>query len=98
MKTYGNSIYGTTRSPISKEPSWGTYTRKGKTVYTHVFQWPKNKKITVSRYKSKKLKKAYILSKPNTKLKYTVKGKKITIQVPKNAPNKKDTVIVMEYA
>ncbi len=98
MKTYGNSIYGTTRSPISKEPSWGTYTRKGKTVYTHVFQWQKNKKITVSRYKSKKLKKAYILSKPNTKLKYTVKGKKITIQVPKNAPNKKDTVIVMEYA
>lgn len=98
MKTYGESIYGTTKSPISKDPSWGTYTGKGKTVYSHVFKWPKNKKITVTRYKSKKLKKAYIMSKPKTKLKYTVKGKKITIQVPKEAPNKKDTVIVLEYA
>lgn len=100
MDENSKSIYKTTGNPFSKEPSWGTYTRKGKTVYTHVFQWPKNKKITVSRYKSKKLKlkKAYLMNKPGTKLKCTVKGSKITIKIPKNAPNTKSSVIVMEYA
>lgn len=100
MDENSNSIYKTTGNPFSKEPSWGTYTRKGKTIYTHVFKWPKNKKITVSGYKIKKLKlkKAYLMGKPGTKLKCTVKGSKITIKVPENAPNTKSSVIVMEYA
>lgn len=100
MDIYGDSIYGTTQSPFSKEPSWGTYTRKGKTVYAHVFKWPTNGKLTVTQYKSKKLKlkKAYIQNKSGTKLKYTVKNKKITLKVPKKAVNAKDTVIVLEYA
>ena len=98
MEKNSNSIYGTSGNPFPKEPSWGTYTQKGKTVYAHVFKWPKDKKLTVSRYKSKKLKlnKVY-LQNTGKKLKYTVKGSKITIKVPKEAPDKKDTVIVMEY-
>ena len=98
MEKNSNSIYGTSGNPFPKEPSWGTYTQKGKTVYAHVFKWPKDKKLTVSRYKSKKLKlnKVY-LQNTGKKQKYTVKGSKITIKVPKEAPDKKDTVIVMEY-
>ena len=98
MEKNSNSIYGTSGKAFPKEPSWGTYTQKGKTVYAHVFKWPKDKKLTVSRYKSKKLKlnKVY-LQNTGKKLKYTVKGSKITIKVPKEAPDKKDTVIVMEY-
>lgn len=98
MKTYGESIYGTTRNPFSKTPSWGTYTRKGKTVYVHVWKWPKNGTLTVSAYKKLKLKKAVLQNNNRSRLKTTVKGKKITIKVPKKAPNKKDTVIVMLYA
>lgn len=98
MKTYGESIYGTTRNPFSKTPSWGTYTRKGKTVYVHVWKWPKNGTLTVAAYKKLKLKKAVLQNNNRSRLKTTVKGKKITIKVPKKAPNKKDTVIVMQYA
>lgn len=98
MKTYSDSIYGTTRNPFTKDPSWGTYTRKGKTIYTHVFKWPKNGTLTVSRYKKLKIKKVYLQNKPGTKLKYTIKNNKVTIKVPKNAPNAKDSVIVMQYA
>lgn len=98
METYSDSIYETTRNPFSKDPSWGTYTRKGKTVYAHVFKWPKNGKLTVTRYKKLKLKKAYLQGKAGTKLKYNIQKNKITLKVPKKATNTKDTVIVMEYA
>lgn len=98
MKKYSSSIYGTTRSPFKKTPSWGTYTRKGKNVYVHVYKWPKNGKLTVKRYKKLKVKKVYLLEKTGKKLKYTVKKNKVTLKVPKKALNKTDTVIVMKYA
>lgn len=98
MNTNSDSIYETTRNPFGKDPSWGTYTRKNKTVYVHVYKWPKNKKLTVSRYKKGKLSKVYLQNKADTRLKYSVKNKKVTMKVPQKAPDKKDAVIVMEYA
>jgi alpha-L-fucosidase len=97
MNRYGDSIYGTTRNPFSKDPSWGTYTRKGKTVYAHVFKWPKDGKLTVSQYKKLKVKKVTLMNKSGTKLKYTVKNNKITIKIPKTAPSPRDSVIEMQY-
>jgi len=48
MSQYGDSIYGTSASPI-KAPSWGRITVKpksGKTsVYLHVFDWPTDGKL-----------------------------------------------------
>ena len=41
MRANGEAIYGTTVSPYGM-PAWGRYTRKGSTVYAHVFDWPKN--------------------------------------------------------
>jgi alpha-galactosidase len=35
----GESIYGTTRSPLGVQP-WGEVTRKGNRLYLHVFNWP----------------------------------------------------------
>lgn len=96
MKSNSESIYGTTKSPFAKDPSWGTYTRKGKTVYVHVNQWPKNGKLTVSRYKKLKVKKVTILS-SKKKVKYTVSNKKVTLKVGKKASNKINTVIAMTY-
>lgn len=97
MSTYSDSIYGTTRSPFQKEPSWGLYTRKGKTVYAHVFRWPKSGKMTVKQYKNLKLKKVTILGQSGKKIKYAKKGSNITLKLPKKAVNIQDTVIVMEY-
>lgn len=101
MDKYSDSIYGTTRSPFKKDPKWGTYTRKGNTVYAHVYRWPKGGTLTASRYKSKKLKAVYLLDQTGTKrksVKYSVKKNKVTLKMSKKAPDSKDTVIVMEYA
>jgi len=50
MKVNGESIYGTTASPVGK-PSWGRCTFKtngeNPTVYLHVFEWPKDGKLIV---------------------------------------------------
>jgi alpha-L-fucosidase len=39
LETYGESIYGTRGGPLAPHP-WGVTTRKGSTVYVHVFDWP----------------------------------------------------------
>lgn len=96
MKKYSASIYKTSGNPFKKNPSWGMYTKQGKNVYVHVTSWQKNKKIVARKYAKKKLKKIYIMG-SKKKLKYTVKKNKVTIKVPKKAPDKADTVIVMQY-
>jgi alpha-L-fucosidase len=51
MKSNGDSIYGTTASPISR-PEWGRITKKvdgdTTTLYLHVFDWPADGKLPVS--------------------------------------------------
>ncbi|MFO1496907.1 MAG: alpha-L-fucosidase [Verrucomicrobiota bacterium] len=42
MKINGAAIYGTSASPFQKLPFEGRCTRKGKTLYLHVFHWPDN--------------------------------------------------------
>jgi alpha-L-fucosidase len=39
LRKYGDSVYGTRGGPIGPRP-WGVTTRKGKTVFLHVFDWP----------------------------------------------------------
>jgi alpha-L-fucosidase len=99
MKTYSDSIYGTLRNPFHKDPKWGTYTRKNATIYAHVYHWPKKgKKLVVSRYtKAGKLLKITQNTTAGKSLKYQISGKKIKITIPKNVPNKIDSVIVMQY-
>lgn len=99
MEKNSDSIYGAVRNPFKKDPSWGTYTRKDNVIYAHVFLWPKNGKLTVSQYKSKKmnLKRVYLQNGEETELAYSIKGKKIILQAGKKAVDKADTVIVMEY-
>ena len=46
MQTNGESIYGTTASPLPEQP-WGRSTVKGDTVYLHVFTWPADGKLRV---------------------------------------------------
>ncbi len=97
MAANSDSIYGTTRSPFKNEPSWGLYTRKGKTVYAHVFKWPKKGKLNVNRYKKKKLKSVTLQTTDGKKLKFKIKKNKVALKLPKKAVDKKDTVIVMQY-
>jgi alpha-L-fucosidase len=50
-KVNGESIRGTTRTPLPVQ-TWGESTRKGNTLYLHVFDWLKDGKLTVAGLKS----------------------------------------------
>jgi hypothetical protein len=47
----GQSIRGTTRTPLAPQ-TWGESTRKGNTLYLHVFNWPTNGELVVGGLKS----------------------------------------------
>lgn len=40
LEINGEAIYGTTASPFGGSLPWGRATRKGDTLYLHVFEWP----------------------------------------------------------
>ncbi len=40
LKVNGEAIYGTTYGPVQGQ-AFGRTTRKGNTIYVHVFEWPK---------------------------------------------------------
>ena len=46
MSENGNSIYGTTRSPLAPQ-AWGETTLKGRTLYLHVLEWPRDGKLII---------------------------------------------------
>ncbi len=103
MEKYGESIYGTTGSPIGR-PAWGRCTAKPGKLYLHVFEWPTQEQLVVPSVK-KKVKKAYLLADPR---KTPLKAQKRpngdlviqlhTIRLPSKALDPSDTVIVLETA
>ena len=52
MKINGESIHGTTRTPLAVQ-AWGESTRKRDTLYLHVFDWPADGKLVIGGLKSK---------------------------------------------
>jgi alpha-L-fucosidase len=46
MQVNGESIHGTTRTPLPVQ-AWGESTRKGNTLYLHVFHWPRGNRLVV---------------------------------------------------
>ena len=96
LKVNGESIYGTTASPLGEVP-WGRCTAKPGKLYLHVFEWPKDGKLEVSSLKDT-VTKAYLLAdKDKAKLPTTRKGEdNIVVTIPSEAPDKIDTVIVLE--
>jgi alpha-L-fucosidase len=94
MNTYSESIYGTTRSPYTKEPSWGFYTKKSGKLYAHVFMWPSNSILIVPSL-TKKIERIYLLHDTTTSLGYKDSSGIITIKVPSKAPNVINSVVVI---
>jgi len=93
MKTNGEAIYGTTASPFSYLP-WGRCTQKGNKLYLHVFEWPKDGKISLPLLN--KISRAYSLADPKKTLKIEKWKSKNTITLSGNAPDKIASVIVVE--
>jgi alpha-L-fucosidase len=95
MKVNGESIYGTTASPIGEVP-WGRCTAKPGKLYLHVFDWPANGKLEVPGLKSE-VAKAYLLAdKDRAALSVTRRGESVVVSVPAEAPDRINTVVVLE--
>ena len=96
MQQNGESIYGTTASPLPLQP-WGESTRKGNRLYLHVFHWPEKAPLYVAGLKGD-VSKAWLLTDPRRQA-LTVKrvnDRDITIQLPATAPDTMNSVIVLD--
>jgi alpha-L-fucosidase len=95
MKTNGESIYGTDAGPLPYH-SWGVSTVKNNKLYLHVFNWPTDGKLFVSG--SVQISNGYLLADPMQKIKVnTLPGGDLLLDIPKNAPDKSNTVLVFDY-
>ena len=92
MKVNGDAIYGTTKSPLPMQP-WGRITRKGSTLYLHVFDWPTDGKLSVTGLKSK-IGSATLLA-TGDKLTADQSAAGTVIAVPTAAPDKISSTIVL---
>ena len=93
MKMNGEAIYGTTASPFSYLP-WGRCTQKGNKLYLHVFEWPKDGKISLPVLNN--ISRAYLLSAPKKSLNIEKSKNKNTITLIGKAPDKIASVVVVE--
>jgi alpha-L-fucosidase len=89
-KANGESIYGAKASPVDR-PEWGRYTSKPGVVYAHVFDWPADGVLTVS--KDIKVKSASLLTDPDTKLQFKTDESGVSVSLPTMAPDTVATVV-----
>ncbi len=96
MQTNGESIYGTTASPLPLQP-WGESTLKGMRLYLHVFNWPEKGPLYVGGLKST-VHKAWLLADPQKKALAVkrVNDRDVTISLPVMAPDSMNSVIVLD--
>ena len=90
----GEAIYGTQASPFPFL-SWGRATRKGQTLYLHIFDWPKDGKLLVPF--ANKITKVVLLADAKTSLKVNTGKEKSTIQLPAFASDKIASVLAVEF-
>lgn len=98
MEVNGESVYGTTASPVDFDFSWGVITRKApkNTLYLHVFKWLPGE-ISFNGIISKPAK-AYLLTDTDKKeLPVTQSDGVITVKLPSEAPDALNSVIVLEF-
>jgi alpha-L-fucosidase len=92
------SIYRTDASPFFKLP-WGRCTqrktKKGTTLYLHVFDWPKDQVLRVPGLQAS-IRKAYSLTDKKQKLSYKFDNGDLLVDLPNEIPDAVNTVIAVE--
>ena len=103
MKVNGEAIYGTSASPFRNLP-WGRCTRKVQgglfgrttTLFLHVFDWPADGKLVIPGLKNKPGKAKMLAC--GSPLEVTRNGEDVVIAVPKDAPDKIASVVVLDVS
>jgi alpha-L-fucosidase len=93
MKVNGAAIYGTTASPFAA-PAWGRCTRKGNTLYLHVFDWPADGTLLVPM--KNQVRGAALLGSPGAMIGVATEAAGIRVRLPDRAPNAIASVIALE--
>jgi alpha-L-fucosidase len=95
MKVYGESIYATHANPLGAM-EWGRVTSKKDRLYLHVFNWPKDNKLTVP-CKDKGALKAYMLADgKKSPLNCQVTDKGLTVTLKPQFENPYASVVVLD--
>lgn len=92
LKVNGDSIYGTTYGPL-QGLAYGRTTQKGKTVYLHIFDWPKGKLIVEGL--SGQLASVSMLDGARP-MRYARHAGRVEIEVPESAPDPVATVLALK--
>ncbi len=98
MQVNGESIYGTSYSPVEFDFWWGAMTRKDQTVYLHVLEWKKSG-IEFNGIVGKPSR-AYFLADSERialPISYDANGCITKIEVTSKMPDLRNTVIAVEY-
>jgi alpha-L-fucosidase len=91
------SIYGTVAGPLPYH-SWGVSTLKDNRLYLHVFHWPKDGKLFLSCLSPFSVTNGHLLANPSQKIGIQKnKDGYIQLNVPVNAPDSINTVIVLDW-
>lgn len=93
LQLNGESIYSTTASPFAYLP-WGRATRKGQTIYLHVFDWPANRLLNIPI--GNKITKAYLLADRKSALTINALKSSNQLLLPAYSPDKMNAVIAVE--
>jgi len=94
LRLNGDSVYGTSASPFAYLP-WGRATRRGQTIYLHIFDWPKDGVLQVPL--ANKISRAHLLVAEGTALKVSQGDGRSAIQLPVYGPDTVDSVLAIEF-
>jgi alpha-L-fucosidase len=101
MQTNGESIYGTTASPLAKPLGWGRCTAKklpdGVTrFYFHVFDWPKDGRLVLPVLQGKVVRASLLADPQHSPLAYQAGQGGLTVTVPSAQPDPCVSVVVLD--
>ena len=92
MKVNGEAIYGTTASPFANL-DWGRCTRKGTTLYLHIFNWPSDGTLLVPL--QNQVSSARLLADPSHPLAVSASSDGVRIRLPAR-PDAIATVLALQ--
>jgi alpha-L-fucosidase len=94
MKVNSEAIYGTTASPFATQLAWGRATKKGNTVYLHVFDWPSDGVLKVPSIGGQPTRASLLGGDANLKVETAADG--FTIKLPSTPVNPIASVIKVQ--
>ena len=95
MQVAGEGIYGSDSSNIA-QPSWGRLTKKGQSLYLHLFNWPADGKLVLSGVNMQATR-ACLLGATDQDLRVTSGKERVEIILPKQKPAGLVPMIRLEF-